>query len=153
MELLPAMFLKTTWRNICFYAAFLQLNIIVLFLIFTDSLFDSCALFQAFSPSSPINCSGDSMLNSHHQVMAVGVGHLDLITQDNPFQQYFNTAMQSYLDERIVRERTVCLLSYSPTNIPTNLFRNFLRIYKCKVRNLHLGLLLDPGTNQKCPMK
>ena len=47
MELLFALFLKTAQINICFYLAFLLLNIIFLFLTFIISLLDSRALFQA----------------------------------------------------------------------------------------------------------
>ena len=67
MELLPARFLKTAQRSICFDVAFSLLNVIVLFLTFTVSLFDSCALFQGSRPSSPFNSSYDSMPSSYHQ--------------------------------------------------------------------------------------
>ena len=60
---------KTAQRKICFYVAFSLLSIIVIFLIFTASLFDSCALFQASRPSSPFTSSSDSIPNSHHQAI------------------------------------------------------------------------------------
>ena len=71
--LLPALFLQTAQRNICFYLAFSLLNVIVLFLTFILSPFDSRTLFQASRPSIPFNSSSDSMPNNQHKATLLDI--------------------------------------------------------------------------------